>query len=113
VPGGAASVAQVFLVPIADGAGKPRADGAELAVVNFTGAFASGHPSGIETESLTILSVCATLNANLPRVTQVRFLVDGQQRASLAGHSDLTRAYVPNDAVLASETAGAAQGARP
>jgi hypothetical protein len=113
VPGGAASVAQVFLVPIADGAGKPRADGAELAVVNFTGAFASGHPSGIETESLTILSVCATLNANLPRVTQVRFLVDGQQRASLAGHSDLTRTYVPNDTVVVSETAGAAQGARP
>jgi Sporulation and spore germination len=109
VPGGAASVAQVFLVPIPDDGGKKAAD-AELAVVNLAGAFASSHPSGIETESLTIFSICATLNANLPRVTQVRFLVDGQPRATLAGHSDLARTYTASDIVLVSDTSG---GARP
>jgi hypothetical protein len=69
-----------------------------LAVVNLTGSFADSHPSGIETEMLTLLSICGTLHANLPRVTQVRFLVDGQPRATLGGHADLTRTYLAADA---------------
>ena len=93
VPGGASSIAQVFLLPIAD-RGMTSANGPQLAVVNLTGAFANGHPSGLETETLTILSICDTLSANLPRVAQVRFLVDGQPRATLAGHADLTRTYL-------------------
>jgi spore germination protein GerM len=68
-------------------------------VVNLTGSFASSHPSGIEAEILTIQSIVATLHANLPRVTQVRFLVDGQPRPTLAGHADLTRTYLATDAV--------------
>ena len=75
-------------------------------MVNLTSAFAASHPSGLETETLTVLSICATLHANLPRVTQVRFLVDGHTRATLAGHADLTRTY------LTGET-GPAEGARP
>jgi hypothetical protein len=77
----------------------PQQTGPQLAVVNLTGSFAAGHPSGIETEMLTVLSICGTLHANLPRVTQVRFLVDGQPRATLAGHADLTRTYLAADAV--------------
>jgi hypothetical protein len=73
--------------------------GPELAVVNLTGAFAANHPSGLATETLTVLSICGTLHANLPRVTQVRFLVDGQPRATLAGHADLTRTYLATEAV--------------
>jgi hypothetical protein len=113
VPGGASSVAQVFLVPaptLDSGPGesksftksidaKPSADGPLLAVVNLTPSFAANHPSGLETETLTVLSICGTLHANLPRVTQVRFLVDGQPRAALAGHADLTRTYLAADAV--------------
>jgi hypothetical protein len=92
VPGGANSIAQVFLVPIVGG--KSAVASPELAVVNLTGAFVSSHPSGIETETLTVRSICETLNANLPRVTEVRFLVDGQPRPTLAGHADLTRTYL-------------------
>jgi hypothetical protein len=99
VPGGASSIAQVFLVPIAEGGGKASPTAPQLAVVNLTSAFAAGHPSGLETETLTILSICATLNTNLPRVTQVRFLVDGQTRATLAGHADLTRTYLAAETV--------------
>lgn len=95
VPGGAASVAQLFLLPLAAGpkvpAGTPRRE-PQLAVVNLTSAFAATHPSGIEAETLTVLSLCDTLRANLPRVAQVRFLVDGAPRATLAGHADLSRA---------------------
>lgn len=78
--------------------------GPQLAVVNLAGSFASSHPSGIETEMLTVLSICGTLHANLPRVTQVRFLVDGQQRPTLAGHADLTRTYLADDIMPAEET---------
>jgi hypothetical protein len=97
VPGGASSIAEVFLLPVADANRRGTSDGSQLAVVNLTGAFVAGHPSGLETESLTVLSICATLNANLPRVTEVRFLVDGQPRASLAGHADLMRTYLTNE----------------
>lgn len=115
VPGGGASVLQVFLMPApetgAPAASGPVQSGAKapadaqpdrqtaplLAVVNLAGSFAANHPSGIETETLTVLSICATLHANLPRVTQVRFLVDGQSRPTLAGHADLTRAYLVGD----------------
>jgi hypothetical protein len=124
VQGGASSVLEVFLMPAdagsktngtssADTAGQTTtipdtgataadADSAEntpeLAIVNLTGAFASSHPSGIETESLTVLSICATLHASLPQVTEVRFLVDGQPRETLAGHADLMRTYLTAEA---------------
>ncbi len=98
VTGGASGVAQVFLLPV-PGSKDPQNSGDELAVVNLTGNFAASHPSGLETETLTVLSICGTLRANLPQVTQVRFLVDGQQRPNLAGHADLTRTYLTADAV--------------
>src|SRR5271165_156824 len=84
---------EVFLMPL------PQAkDGAsnlgKMAVVNFSAAFAQSHPSGIEPETLTLLSIIGTLHANLPAITQVRFLVDGHARDTLAGHADLTRAYL-------------------
>ena len=97
VSGGAASVAQVFLLPV-PGSKTTQASGDQLAVVNLTGSFAASHPSGLEAESLTVLSICATIHANLPNVTEVRFLVDGQQRPTLAGHADLTRTYLTADA---------------
>jgi hypothetical protein len=117
VPGGASSVQQVFLLPAPNlaassepktagtktaessaNAVSPPLTGPELAVVNLTGTFVGGHPSGLETETLTVLSICGTIHANLPRVTQVRFLVDGQPRATLAGHADLSRTYLAADA---------------
>jgi hypothetical protein len=112
VQGGASAVTQVFLMPADAGDARARAagdgkNGPLLAVVNLAGAFTASHPSGIETESLTVLSLCATLHANLPRVTEVRFLVDGQERETLAGHADLTRTY------LTTEAAPAAAGAAP
>jgi hypothetical protein len=110
VPGGAGSITQIFLLPApADGSTPTAAAiaaagtagqsvGPQLAIVNLTGAFANGHPSGLETETLTVLSICATLHANLPSVTQVRFMVDGAPRATLAGHADLARTYMADQA---------------
>lgn len=105
-PGGANSVTQVFLLPALGDRDAQHPD-AQIAVVNLSGAFVASHPSGLETETLTVLSICGTLHANLPHVTQVRFLVDGVQHETLAGHADLTRTY------LAAEAAPTAEGARP
>jgi hypothetical protein len=107
VPGGAAGITQVFLLPVpagdpaasSDAAAKNAKSDKQLAVVNLAGAFAANHPSGLETETLTVLSICATLHANLPSVSEVRFLVDGEPRADLAGHADLMRTYLASDAI--------------
>jgi hypothetical protein len=68
-----------------------------MAVVDLSGSFVDAHPSGIEPETLTLLSIIATLHANFPQISQVRFLVDGLQRDTLAGHADLTRVYLASD----------------
>ena len=69
-----------------------------IAVVDLSTSFVEAHPSGIEPETLTLLSIIGTLHANFPQIAQVRFLVDGQQRDTLAGHADLTRVYLASDA---------------
>jgi hypothetical protein len=105
VAGGAAGIAQVFLMPSPTAKDSSDPD-AQLAVVNLTGNFVASHPSGLETETLTVLSICGTLHANLPHITEVRFLVDGAERPNLAGHADLTRTYLTADSISAG---GAAQ----
>jgi hypothetical protein len=112
VPGVPRAVAQVFLLPIREAQGREMqktrsaasSAGGEVAVVNLARAFADGHPSGIQTESLTVDSICATLHANLPQIREVRFLVDGEKRATLAGHADLTRTYLTSDAGAPADT---------
>ena len=130
IPGGASSISQVFLLPLAVNANRPAPPQSnkvivddsgvtisggpppahpEMAVVNLTGNFVASHPSGLETETLTVLSICSTIHANLPQVTEVRFLVDGKERPSLAGHADLTRTYLVSEFA----TPGAAQNEAP
>lgn len=119
VPGGAQSVLQVYLMPAAKAATasttarrarvsaeRDAKSSGQMAVVDLSSSFAANHPSGIEAETLTILSICATLHANLPQIGEVRFLIDGESRPNLAGHADLTRTYLTGD----TETV---QGAQP
>lgn len=111
LPAGAA-VDEVFLLPIPGPAATPAIAAASnssaapnsqystsglLAVVNLHSSFVEGHPSGIAVETLTLLSIARTLHDNMPTIEQVRFLVDGQQRETLAGHADLTRVYLTAD----------------
>jgi Sporulation and spore germination len=69
----------------------------QLAVINLHKAFVDNHPSGIEVEDLTVQSIIGTLHAAFPRVTQIRFLVEGQPHDTLAGHADLLRTYPADD----------------
>ena len=62
-------------------------------VVDTTAQFADGHPSGILLEDLTLASLIETLTANVSGVAKVKFLVDGKERETLAGHADLMSFY--------------------
>jgi len=64
-----------------------------LVVIDFNSAFADGHRSGILIEELTVSSFAQTLASNLPGINRVKFLVDGKQRDTLAGHADLSGFY--------------------
>ncbi len=87
----ASGINDVYFLPVPQGRGETKG---QIAVVDLSGALAAAQPSGIEPETLTLLSMLATLHANLPSITQVHFLVDGQPRETLAGHADLTRTYL-------------------
>lgn len=65
----------------------------ETAVVDTTPQFANGHPSGILLEEMTICSLVETLNANVPGIARVKFVVEGRERETLAGHADLMSFY--------------------
>lgn len=64
-----------------------------LAVIDLNAAFADGHRSGVLVEELTVASLVQTLSANIPGITRVKILVDGQERDTLAGHADLSEVY--------------------
>lgn len=103
MPAGA-GVNEVYFMPVPQAKGTTGSD-EQLAVVDLSGALAAAHPSGIEPETLTLEAMLATLHANLPTVTEVHFLVDGQARETLAGHADLTRSYMATDRPSAPATA--------
>lgn len=88
------------------GALQPHSLGGELAVVDLRSSFVDQHPSGVEVESLTLRSIIGTLHANLPQIEQVRFLVDGAPRETLAGHADLMRIYPSRDMATATDGGG-------
>jgi spore germination protein GerM len=67
------------------------------AVVDTNAAFADAHPSGVLAEELTITSMVATLNANDPKITRVKIIVNGAERETLAGHADLRRFYLASN----------------
>lgn len=67
--------------------------GSDLAVLDMNLAFSDGHRSGILVEELTIASIAQTLAANFPGVSRVKFLVEGKDRDTLAGHVSLRDYY--------------------
>ncbi len=64
-----------------------------LAVVDLNAELANSHRSGVLVEELTVGSMIETLGANNLGITRVKFLVDGQERDTLAGHADLADVY--------------------
>jgi hypothetical protein len=75
--------------------------GNDSLVVDLNAPFADGHRSGVFVEELTVLSMLESLSANLPNISRVKFLVDGKERETLAGHADLHSYY---DLAVATQT---------
>jgi len=68
----------------------------KTAVVDVNSAFADEHRSGVLVEELTMASLARTLGANIDGLQQVKVIVDGRERETLAGHADLTGFYATN-----------------
>jgi spore germination protein GerM len=67
-----------------------------VAYVNFNKAFSDKHPGGSLTELLSIYSVVNTLSLNIPDIEAVKFLIEGREAKTLAGHIDLRYAFRPD-----------------
>ncbi len=57
---------------------------------------ADQHRSSILGEQLTVNSLVETLAANVPGISRVKILVDGNTRETLAGHADLSEFFDVN-----------------
>ena len=65
----------------------------DLVVIDVNSEFAAGQTSGILAEELTLSSLVQTLAANIQGISRVKFLVDGKEASTLAGHADLSSIY--------------------
>jgi hypothetical protein len=81
--------------PLAEGSGVNNVFlvNQNLAVVDLNQALVDGHRSGIMVEDFTLMSLIDTLASNFPQIGQVKILVDGKERETLAGHADLKSIY--------------------
>ena len=66
------------------------------AIADFSEALGTSIPSGIESEQMAVDSIAKTLAANVPQVRQMKILIHGQEMGTLAGHLDLSQAFVVN-----------------
>jgi spore germination protein GerM len=69
------------------------------AYVDLSRELAANHSGGSMHERLTVETILSALTANLPAITSVQLLVDGKELETLAGHINLSRPMVPNDAI--------------
>jgi hypothetical protein len=65
-------------------------------IADFSEALATSIPSGIASEQLAVDSLTRTLEANVPQVQRLKILIHGQEVETLAGHVDLTVAFLVN-----------------
>jgi len=61
-------------------------DDTGTAYVDFSDTISANHPGGISAEQATIYSIVNSLTYNLKEIRQVRILVGGAERETLAGH---------------------------
>lgn len=54
--------------------------------IDFTNTIATNHPGGILNEQATIYSIVNSLTYNLPEIQEVKILIGGSEKETLAGH---------------------------
>ena len=72
------------------------------AVADFSEALGTSIPSGIQSEQMAIDSIARTLEADVPQIQRIKFLIHGQEAETLAGHIDLTQTFRVNTRVAGS-----------
>ena len=60
--------------------------GQGTAFIDFSNAISTNHPGGVMNEMATIYSIVDSLTYNLPEIKQVKILVGGVEKETLAGH---------------------------
>ena len=88
------------------------------AIADFSEALATSIPSGIVSEQLAVDSITRTLAENVPQVMRLKILIHGQEVETLAGHLDLTGAFIVNPkaaqaSILSPDSIQSANAARP
>jgi hypothetical protein len=76
------------------------------AIADFSEALGTSIPSGIESEQMAVDSITKTLAANVPPVRRLKILIHGQEMETLAGHLDLSQAFVVNASTVSGSSAG-------
>jgi spore germination protein GerM len=71
------------------------------AYVDFSQSLVDLHPGGSSGEIDTVFSLVDTLTFNFPEIKRVKILVEGEERATLKEHLDLTRPYVADMSLVA------------
>jgi spore germination protein GerM len=71
------------------------------AYVDFSQKFVTDHPGGSSAELDTLFSLVDTLAFNFPEIKRVKILVEGEERATLKEHLDLSRPYVADMSIVA------------
>jgi spore germination protein GerM len=62
-----------------------------LVRINFSRDLVNRHPGGTLSELLTVYGLANTLTVNFPSLERLQILIEGQVRASLKGHVDISR----------------------
>ena len=57
-----------------------------VAYIDFSNAISTNHPGGVVNEMATVYSIVNSLTYNLPEVKQVKILIGGTEKETLAGH---------------------------
>jgi hypothetical protein len=77
------------------------------AIADFSEALGTSTPSGIQSEQMAVDSIARTLEANVPKVQRLKILIHGQEVETLAGHLDLSQAFLVNANAVAGPRAAA------
>ncbi len=63
------------------------------AYADFSAAIKDNHPGGVMTELITIYSIVNSLVLNITGIDRVKFLIEGREALTLAGHIDLQNPF--------------------
>ena len=73
-----------------------RIDRNGVARINFSSHLSRNHPGGSSAEIITVYSIANTVILNFDYIKKIKFLIDGTEIDTLAGHIDCSNYIVAN-----------------